>query len=142
MDNVIDLIGRSPVQHGPRDEMAYLMCLHPADAPLIVENLDQLACTRGYSKVVAKVPAGETRRFLAAGYQLEAALPCFSLEDDAACFMAKSSVPKGRKSYSRSWCARCWRLPISSSRSGFCRPRKRSASSRCLRLSRRGWRRF
>ncbi|GAW65430.1 n-acetyltransferase GCN5 [Geoanaerobacter pelophilus] len=89
MDHVIDVIGKSPVLHGPRDEMAYLMYLDPVDAPLIVENLEMLACSRGYSKVVAKVPAKETGRFLAAGYQLEAALPCLSHEDDAACYMAK-----------------------------------------------------
>uniref|UniRef100_C6E3G3 GCN5-related N-acetyltransferase n=1 Tax=Geobacter sp. (strain M21) TaxID=443144 RepID=C6E3G3_GEOSM len=89
MDHVIDAIGKSPVQHGPRDEMAYLTYLDPVDAPLIVESLERLVCSRGYSKVVAKVPAKETGRFLAAGYQLEAALPCFSHEDDAACFMAK-----------------------------------------------------
>lgn len=89
MDNVTDVIGSSRVQHGPRDEMAYLMYLDPVDAPFIVENLERLACSRGYSKVVAKVPAKETRRFLAAGYRLEAALPCFSHQEDAACFMAK-----------------------------------------------------
>lgn len=89
MDHVLDVIGKSPVLHGPRDEMAYLMYLNPVDAPLIVENLEMLACSRGYSKVVAKVPAKETGRFLAAGYQLEAALPCLSHEDDAACYMAK-----------------------------------------------------
>lgn len=88
MSDAIDIIGNSLVQHGSGSELAYLLRLDPADAPDVVEKLEHLACSRGYSKVCAKVPAAEAGRFVAAGYHLEAAIPCF-FQQDAACFMAK-----------------------------------------------------
>ena len=89
MRDAIETIGNSLVQHGPDDDQAYLMKLHPTDAPEITEHLEQLACSRGYSKVCARIPAGETGRFVAAGYHLEAAIPNFFPEGGTACFMAK-----------------------------------------------------
>ncbi len=89
MSDAMEIIGNSLVRHGSGDELAYLMQLHPADAPGIIGNLDQLASSSGYSKVFAKVPAPEAQRFLAAGYHLEAAIPCFFRQKESACFMSK-----------------------------------------------------
>lgn len=89
MSEETESIGNSLVRHGSGDELVYLMNLHPADAPEIIGNLERLACDRGYSKVSAKVPALEARRFVAAGYHLEAAIPCYFQQKDAACFMSK-----------------------------------------------------
>jgi beta-lysine N6-acetyltransferase len=89
MSDVIETIGGSLVQHGPGNDRVYLMKLHPDDAPGIVDRLDQLASSRGYSKIFAKVPAWGAGRFVAAGYEQEAAIPAFFPEGSAACFMGK-----------------------------------------------------
>ena len=89
MSDPIEMIGKSTVQHGPGNDLAYLTKLHPTDAPGIIDSLEQLACSRGYSKVCARIPAPEAGRFVAAGYHLEAALPNFFPEGGSACFMAK-----------------------------------------------------
>jgi len=52
--------------------------------PGIIDHLEQLACSRGYSKVYARIPAREAGRFVAAGYHLEAALPYFFQEGGSA----------------------------------------------------------
>lgn len=89
MSEETETIGNSLVRHGAGNELVYLMNLHPTDAPEIIRNLEQIACARGYSKVSAKVPAPEARRFVAAGYHLEAAIPCYFQQKDSACFMSK-----------------------------------------------------
>jgi len=89
MSDKLETIGRSLVQHGPGNDRVYLMKLHPGDAPDIVGRLDGLASSRGYSKVFAKVPAWCAGRFIAAGYEQEAAIPAFFPDGAAACFLGK-----------------------------------------------------
>jgi beta-lysine N6-acetyltransferase len=89
MSDMIETIGRSLVQHGPGNDRVYLMKLHADDAPGIVDSLERLATAGGYSKVFAKVPAWCAGRFVAAGYEQEAAIPAFFPEGAAACFMGK-----------------------------------------------------
>jgi len=93
MSDAIETIGNSLVQHGSGNDWAYLMKLHATDAPQITEQLDQLASSRGYSKLCAKVPGWEAGRFVAAGYHMEAAIPYFFPEGGSACFMAKYFDP-------------------------------------------------
>lgn len=89
MNDLIETIGRSIIQHGPGNDRIYLMKLHPADVADIVDQLDQLASSRGYSKIFAKVPAWSADHFMNAGYEPEAAIPCFFPEKIAACFLGK-----------------------------------------------------
>jgi beta-lysine N6-acetyltransferase len=89
MSDTIETIGRSIIHHGPSNDRVYLMKLHPDDAMDIVERLDLLASSSGYSKVFAKVPAWGAGRFIAAGYEQEAAIPAFFPEGTAVCFMGK-----------------------------------------------------
>lgn len=89
MSDTLETIGNSLVQHGPGNDQAYLRKLHPTDAPEIIDRLEDLACSRGYSKVCARIPAWEAERFVKAGYHLEAAIPSFFPEGGSACFMAK-----------------------------------------------------
>jgi len=89
MSETIETVGNSLIKHGPGHDRAYLMKLHPTDVCAIIDKLEELACSRGYSKIFAKVPAREAGRFVAAGYHLEAAIPYFFPEEDSACFMAK-----------------------------------------------------
>lgn len=89
MSDVIETIGRSIIQHGPANDRVYLMKLHRDNAPDIVDNLDRLASSRGYSKVFAKVPRWSIVRFIEAGYELEASIPDFFSDGADACFMGK-----------------------------------------------------
>jgi beta-lysine N6-acetyltransferase len=89
MSDVIETIGSSIIQHGPENDRVYLMKLHPDDFQHIVDQLDKLASSRGYSKIFAKVPRRNMDRFVAGGYELEASIPAFFPDGDAACFMGK-----------------------------------------------------
>lgn len=89
MTDQIEIIGNSLVRHDLRDGQAYLVNLDPGDAPDIVAGLERLACSRGYTKVCARIPAAQARHFVAAGYQLEAAIPHFYGEGETACFMTR-----------------------------------------------------
>lgn len=89
MTDVIETVGRSLVMHGPAADRAYLMALHPSDSSEIVDRLAQLASSRGYSAVFAKVPAREVSRFVSAGYHMEAVMLDFLPEGGSVCFMAQ-----------------------------------------------------
>ncbi|MDD2736187.1 MAG: putative beta-lysine N-acetyltransferase [Desulfuromonadaceae bacterium] len=89
MSDVIETIGSSVLQHGPANDRVYLMKLHPEDSVRIVGQLNQLATTRGYSKIFAKVPMWSKDSFVAAGYDLEATIPAFFPDGNDACFMGK-----------------------------------------------------
>lgn len=100
MSDVIETMRNSIIQHGPANDRVYLMKLHPDDSPDIVAQLDELASSRGYSKIFAKVPRWNVDRFVAAGYEPEAAIPGFFPDGDAACFMGKY-ITETRKVESR-----------------------------------------
>ena len=89
MGDIIETIGSSTIQHGPSNDRIYLMKLHADDAPDIIAHLDRIAAERGYSKVFVKVPQWCVNIFIAAGYELEASIPFFFPENNAACFMGK-----------------------------------------------------
>lgn len=89
MTDTMELIGNSLVQHGPGNDRASLLRLHPDDAAGIVDTLEELACSQGYSKVCVRIPSWETPRFVRGGYHLEAAIPRFYAEGGSYCFMAK-----------------------------------------------------
>jgi len=94
MPDNIEIIGRSVVQHGASNDRVYLMKLHPNDAPHLPDRLEEMAITGGYSKVFAKVPSWATGRFIGAGYEMEAEIPCFYAEGAAACFLGKFFAPQ------------------------------------------------
>jgi putative beta-lysine N-acetyltransferase len=73
------------------------MKLHEDDRNEIVQSLDTLARSRGYSKIFAKIPSCSLESFLADGYVFEARIPGFYAGGDDACFMGKYLAE------SRSW---------------------------------------
>ncbi len=77
MNDITTKIGNSQIQHGPDSDRIYLMHLDTADLPTIVEDLEALAATHGYSKIFAKVPEAAAAKFEAAGYKCEATVPGF-----------------------------------------------------------------
>lgn len=100
MSDVIETMGSSIIQHGPINDRVYLMKLHPDDSLQIVGKLDQLASTRGYSKIFAKVSRWNIDRFVAAGYETEASIPAFFPDGAAVCFMGKYLTDARRTEFS------------------------------------------
>ena len=98
MSDTIEMHGRSVFQHGKYNDRVYLMKLHAGDSGEIIPHLEQLAASRGYSKIFAKVPQQELSRFTDAGYTLEAEVPGFFPEGEAACFMGRYfSTSRGKE---------------------------------------------
>lgn len=76
VDDKLETIGDTLLQHGPVSDRVYLMQLgESADPANVVETVDKLANRHGYGKIFAKVPADEAEPFLEAGYLLEAKVP-------------------------------------------------------------------
>ncbi|MGB4599305.1 MAG: putative beta-lysine N-acetyltransferase [Trichlorobacter sp.] len=93
MTDTISTIGDSTIQHGPYNDRIYLMKLVQHDCPTIIDTMDSMARTNGYSKIFAKVPARSTKPFLEGGYEIEATIPDFFQGDDA-CFLGKYFTKK------------------------------------------------
>lgn len=90
MTENIEIVGcNSLVEHGPATDMAYLSSLDSADASMVIDHLEQLAASRGYSKVFARVPADELSRFVTARYYVEAVIPDLLPSGNSLYFMAK-----------------------------------------------------
>jgi N-acetylglutamate synthase-like GNAT family acetyltransferase len=77
MNDRIETLGRSRIQHGKYNNRIYLMKLSRSDLPEILPQLDRLARNRSYSKVFAKVPESATPPFCRQGYRVEAIIPNF-----------------------------------------------------------------
>jgi len=88
MSDRIETIGSSIIQHGPANNRVYLMKLARQDCPDIIDQLDRLAISQGYTKIFAKVPSFALKQFIDSGYELEASIPGFYGQDDA-CFLGK-----------------------------------------------------
>lgn len=84
-----ETIGHSAIQHGPFSNRVYLMKLDGRDMPGIVDRLDDLAGTKGYTKLFAKVPADLSDDFIARGYRQEASIPGFFRGSQDALFLGK-----------------------------------------------------
>lgn len=77
MNDIIEYIGDSLVQHGKYNDRIYLMKLSRNDISGIIKQLDKIALDKGYSKVSVKVPEYAKESFLHNGYVEEAFIPRF-----------------------------------------------------------------
>lgn len=75
--DTVEIYNKSMIQHGPYNDRVYLMKLSHDDFPAIIDYLDTLATTHGYSKLFVKIPAWATEEFLMKGYRTEAIIPRF-----------------------------------------------------------------
>lgn len=75
MQDKIETIGTSLIQHGTSNNRIYLLKLSPGEDPSIVEKLDKLAAEEGYSKIFTKIRANTLPWFLNHGYAIEAYVP-------------------------------------------------------------------
>ncbi len=96
MTDVITEISGSVVHHGPASDRAYLMKLK-GDPATAAERLQKLAETRGYSKIIAKVPTAAKPVFTAAGFRAEAQIPRYYRGRETAHFLTKYLDPQRRR---------------------------------------------
>jgi len=94
-DSMIRMPG-ALLQHGPSSDRVYLMKLASPDVPRIIRFMEQLASTKGYSKLFAKVPEQAEGWFRAQGFKVEARVPGMFNGSQDGCFMAK--YPKRERS--------------------------------------------
>ncbi|WP_462319197.1 putative beta-lysine N-acetyltransferase [Marinilabilia sp.] len=84
-----EIIGQSTIQHGPESNRVYLMHMWPSDFPDIINKMDELAKTNGYTKLFAKVPSRYGAAFRMSGYETEAIVPGFFNGTEDALFLVK-----------------------------------------------------
>lgn len=92
----IEKFQKTTIQHGPHNSRIYLMKLYEADAPDIIQAMDELAQEKGYGKILAKVPGSLSSVFEPCGYREEAAIPGFSRGSEDIVFMGKYFSPERR----------------------------------------------
>jgi putative beta-lysine N-acetyltransferase len=89
MNDLITNIGKSVIQHGKYNDRIYLMKLVSDDIPNIIYDLDKLASSENYSKIIAKVPSFAKDIFMENGYIVEAHIPIFFNASKDVFFMSK-----------------------------------------------------
>lgn len=90
MQDNIEKIGKgSVIQHGNINKRVYLIKLHEKDSPYIIQQINNLARKYKYSKIFCKVPAWAAPLFYANGFILEAKIPNFFKNKEAAFFVSK-----------------------------------------------------
>ncbi len=97
MTDQIVTFGNSAIQHGRHSNRAYLMNLDSGDLPAVLPYLDNLARTRGYTKIFAKVPAKAMDDFTRNSYVPEASIPGFYSGERDVCFMGKYFAPERKE---------------------------------------------
>ncbi len=94
--DIITSLGDSLVHHGSASDRAYLLKLG-GEPESVAEELETLAAEKGYSKIIAKVPAAVSADFASAGYRSEAAVPRFYQGREEVHFMVKYLCPVRRR---------------------------------------------
>jgi hypothetical protein len=89
MDDYIEKIGASTLQHGKHNDRIYLMKLAKNDFPDIIATLDEMCRINEYGKIIGKIPAHYSGEFLANGYTIEAHVPGFFGGCEPGLFIAK-----------------------------------------------------
>jgi putative beta-lysine N-acetyltransferase len=89
MNDQITNIGKSIIQHGKFNDRIYLMKLINDDIPNLIYDLEKLASSEDYSKIIAKVPAFAKDVFMDNGYIVEAHIPDFFNGSENVFFMSK-----------------------------------------------------
>jgi len=85
----IQTIGHSRIQHGPLSDRVYLMHLGDGDTGAVIDAMQSLARTEGYTKLFAKIPAKNVAAFADAGFETEARIPDFYADGDTALFVSR-----------------------------------------------------
>ncbi|MFV0592160.1 MAG: putative beta-lysine N-acetyltransferase [Draconibacterium sp.] len=90
MQDKIEKIGTGTwIQHGELNQRVYLMKLAKQDCPSIIQEINELARSKGYSKLFCKVPQEMAPHFIANGFMTEAQIPRFFNHSETVFFMSK-----------------------------------------------------
>jgi len=90
MQDTIETIGKGTIiQHGKFNDRIYLMKLHREDCPGILDVLRDIARENAYTKIFCRVPGWAAPVFFSDGFLMEAFIPGFYREKEAAFFMSK-----------------------------------------------------
>lgn len=89
MNDTIQYIGNSLIQHGKNNDRVYLMKLAEDDYPDILEHVDDFVKTHKYTKVFAKTSHHHLDEFLNDNYKIEAEIPAFYKGEATAFFLGK-----------------------------------------------------
>ncbi len=87
--DVIESISGATVQHGQVNDRIYLMKLGNAEPESLIPRLENLAESREYGKIFAKVPEQKAEPFLAAGFVEEGRIPGFFHGTEEAVFLGR-----------------------------------------------------
>lgn len=77
MLDIIEKMGNSIIHHGKSSNRIYIISLDKLDLPGILQKFEELAKRKGYTKIIAKIPACEKEIFESNGYEIEALVPNF-----------------------------------------------------------------
>ena len=90
MQDKIETIGKGTIiQHGKFNDRIYLIKLHQEDCPGVLGELRQIARENAYTKIFCKVPGWAAPAFFSDGYLMEAQIPKFYKQREAAFFLSK-----------------------------------------------------
>lgn len=87
MHDRVETFNGATIQHGPYNQRIYVMKMGDADAATLPGQLAEFAQARGYTKVFAKIPRSRVAPFLESGYRIEAEIPRFFADGQAAVFL-------------------------------------------------------
>ncbi|MFP4164160.1 MAG: putative beta-lysine N-acetyltransferase [Chitinispirillaceae bacterium] len=88
MNDFIEKIGNSVIQHGKYNDRIYLLKYDPADIDTILPKFEELVKQNGYTKIFAKVDEASEPTFLKEGFKREALIPNF-YENSGCAFLGK-----------------------------------------------------
>ena len=93
MNDQVETIYGSLIQHGPHNNRIYVMQLNAEATTHLIPILERMAVDRRYRKITAKIPASRWKEFSAAGYHREATVPRFFNGRADGLFVAKFFSP-------------------------------------------------
>lgn len=89
MQDAIRQIYGSTIQHGHHNDRIYIMHLDPDYIDFLIPELENLARSKKYGKIFAKIPAEQWGSFRKAGYLKEAEVPFFFSGEKSCCFVSR-----------------------------------------------------
>jgi len=89
MPDTLTRLGNSLIQHGPSSDRIYALELAVSDMPEILDELDEMATSQGYGKIIAKGRRTHFEEFVTRGYLPEAVVPSFFGPEEDGVFMGK-----------------------------------------------------
>jgi len=94
MQDKIEKIGESIIQHGKYNNRIYLMKLNRGDMPRLIHQLEELAKKEKYAKIFGEIFYDALPFFKAEGFVIEAFIPNFYKNSEDCLFVSKFLQPQ------------------------------------------------